>query len=241
MADLSREALVTTDLQFRVVSWPAAAEALLGWPRARAVGFGLGSVLSLSSSTMNGVREALDRSSQLKDALLPARRLGGVRCPLRANAQIVRNVGSEESLGIAFALSPMEEEGDISQEPPPAWLGRLMDCINLPVAVADVVGTLRYANFAARAQFGLEPGRPCCVGMCAEAGTGCRSARVLNSLSPSYWEAHSNGRRIDMTASPVTLTGSGPPDHVLYLGVPAQPHLSPELRKFFRAVDENLA
>lgn len=240
-AGLSREALITTDLQFRITSWPLAAESLLGWPQSRAIGFGLGSVLNLSSSTMSGLREFLERHGRLNDVLLPARRSGGMRCLLRANAEVVRNTAEGEPLGIAFALVADDDGNGILPESLPGWIGHVLDLLELPIVVADSVGTVRYANHAGKTLFGVAVGTGCCAGLCDEAVGGCRTTRVLGTATPSYWEIQRGPQRLDVTATPVALSKTAHPDHVMYIGVPAQPHLSPELRKFFRAVDENLA
>jgi PAS domain-containing protein len=59
-ADLARTVFVPTDTQLRILHWPPAAEALLGWSAERTVGFGLPSVLSLARSTQIDLRAALD-------------------------------------------------------------------------------------------------------------------------------------------------------------------------------------
>lgn len=236
-ARLSRDVLIPTDLAFRVLHWPPEAEALLGWPPARALGFGLGTVLSLPPSVMGPLRERLLSQSALKSLTVPARRIGGARCQILLSAEPALD---EQGLPLGYLFLMREQGAGAESDLDHRWLERLLEQIPLPVAVADAGGQMRFANPQARALFQLESGQPCCVGPCAQSAGGCRSEQALRGRVPSYWEINLNGQRVDMTAIPTALQGPTP-DHVLYLGVPSQPHLSPELRKFFRAVDENLS
>ncbi|MEY2632363.1 MAG: hypothetical protein RIR00_1017 [Pseudomonadota bacterium] len=238
-ASLGQEALIAVDNQFRILHWSANAEVLLGWAAGRALGFGLGSVLSLSSSVMNELRHTLALHKGVRDLLLLARRMGGGRCEFLLNASEVYDA-SRLPMGFVLTLRPLDQARKASQLLPQQFFERLLDDLPLPIVLADALGTIRFANAQARSLFGLEAEQPCCASLCLESLLGCRSRRVLSSLVPCYWEVSLHGQRVDMTAMPLALLADLA-DHVLYLGVPSQPHLSPELRKFFRAVDENLS
>jgi len=242
-ADLSGEALVTVDSQLRVLHWPMAAEVLLGWPATRAVGFGLGSVLSLPSATQAALREAMLARATLADVALPARRIGGVRCLLRASLRPVVDARGV-MLGAAVSLRPEDREMPSAQASVAQRFDttrKLLDLLPWPVALADALGTLVLANEAARKQLDLMEGVSCCTSLCTRGGDRCRSRRILATpAAPVFWEFESHGQRFDMSATPVSVA-DGKPDHVLYLAQPAQSLLSPELKKFFRAVNENMS
>jgi len=243
-ADLSGEALVMVDPQLRVLHWPMAAEMLLGWPVARAVGYGLGSVLSLPSATQAALREAMLSQATLADVVMPARRIGGLRCLLRASLRPVVDA-SGVMLGAAVSLRP--DNGEASSAAPagsrnlPDATRKLLDLLPSPVALVDALGTVVMANGAARARLELAEGAPCCNGLCASGDERCRSQRILAApAAAACWDYEWRGQRFDMAAFPVALSGARP-DHVLYLAQPAQSALSPELKKFFRAVNENMS
>lgn len=233
-------ALVATDMQLRVVDWPPAAEALLGWPASRTVGYGLGSVLSLSRETVAALRDAVDAGHSVGEVLLPARRQGGARCRLLARLRVVRDAGGFP-LGIAWALRAETSAcngramADLALDRWAVALGALP----FPFALVDAVGTVRLANDMARDLFAMEAGSSCCSHLCSAAGSTCRTHRATRSAMPSYWEVDVGGRRLEMSAIPVALLDDQP-DYVACFGLPSEPHLSGELRKFFRAVDENL-
>ncbi len=244
-AELAHTVFVPTDPQLRIVHWPASAEALTGWRAERAVGFGLGTVLSLARATLVDLRSAIDAGIDLNDVLLPARRQGGSRCQLRAGARIVRDEGGA-TIGVAWSLRLEIPPGTTV---PPAdssvldlalarWT-RAFDRLPFPVALVDTVGSVRLANTQASHLLGVEVGRPCCSTLCGAAGPQCRNSRALRSLTPAHWEFETQGKRLDMSALPIAIHGEAP-DFVLCFGTPSEPHLSAELRKFFRAVDENL-
>ena len=243
-ADLARTVFVPTDTQLRILHWPPAAEALLGWSAERTVGFGLPSVLSLARSTQIDLRAALDAGANLDDILLPARRQGGGLCPLRAAARVVRDENGSVQ-GIAWSLRP---EASRAREPDHdravldlalARWSEAFDKLPFPVALVDTVGSVRMANRQAHDLLGMKVGRPCCSTLCGPAGANCRNSRATRTLVPAYWELESQGRRLDMSALPVAVNDEKP-DFVVCFGTPADPNLSAELRKFYRAVDENL-
>lgn len=229
-ASLSGEVLIMLDPQLRVLHWPEAAELLLGWPPARALGFGLGSVLSLPAATQAALREAIASRATLAGVVLPARRIGGVGCRIRASLQPV--VAADGGLiGAAVVLRADDAPSDPSD--PPGGLAPLLAALPLPLAVVDAAGTVRHATPLASAVLGLAAGRPCCPALCSRHGSGCRTRRVLQGQGPLYWECEADGRHYDVTAS--ALAG----DAVLYCGLPVSDPLAPELRKFYRAVNEN--
>lgn len=243
---LSEGALVATDLQFRIMDWPPAAAALVGWPASRAIGFGLGSVLSLSRSTVVALRDAVETGGALDDVLLHARRLGGARCDLKARLRLVSDPTGIPA-GLLWSLHavpspPTDGEAgptsDAHRLAAGAW-HRILDALPFPIALVDTIGSVRVANDLARDLLGMEAGGPCCSDACSAAGSACKVNRAARSIAPSYWEVDASGRRLDMSALPVTLFSEAP-DFVLCFGQPGEPHLSSELRKFFRAVDENL-
>ena len=237
-AAITQDVMVGTDPQFRIVEWPCNAETLLGWPAERAIGFGLGSVLSLSSETMSRLRQSVGSGGLEVDLLLPARRLGGARCPLVTK---IRPVTDRGNCLVGYAMVLRLAEGPAPEAVIPSLrLDRLLDTFSFPVALADSLGTLRFANAAAREVFGAEPGLRCCQVFCNKGPSGCRSQRAISSLTESFWESGSAERRYEMTTAPVQV-GESASHHVLFFGIPAQSSFSPELRKFYRAVDENLS
>lgn len=247
-ADLSGEALVTVDPQMRVLHWPMAAEMLLGWPALRAVGYGLGSVLSLPSATQAALREAMLARATLADVAMPARRIGGVRCLLRASLRPVVDMNGVV-LGAAVSLRPDDNGQHASAEADArarfAGVRRILDLLPYPVALVDALGTVVLANVAARERLEIAEGVPCCNGLCASGDERCRSQRILAApAAPMFWDFEWRRQRFDMSAQALALAGTPPgagPDHVLYLAQPAQSALSPELKKFFRAVNENMS
>ncbi len=241
---LSSVALVSVDTQLRVLHWPMAAEMLLGWPAARAVGYGLGSVLSLPSTTQAALREAMLSSATLADVVLPARRIGGVRCLLRASFRPVLDAAGA-TLGAAVALRA--DEHSSADAGASASVGGLdairhvLDELPWAIVLVDAVGTAVVANAAARLQFSIDDGSACCPVFCGSGGEGCRSRNLIAAVQkPVFWEMAWKGRRYDMTSVPIAL-GSGAADHVLYLAQSPHDQLSPELKKFYRAVNENMS
>lgn len=236
-ASLSGEVLIVLDPSLRVLYWPQSAELLLGWPTGRTLGFGLGSVLSLPSATQAALRDAIEARSTLADVVLPARRIGGMRCRLRATLQPV--VGDGGVL-LGAAISLRNDEPDSPLPAPSVDLSPLLEPLPVPVALVDAAGTVRIANELARATLGMESGRPCCEAFCNRFSGGCRTRRILIGQGPSFWEAEDNGRHFDMTATPLSLH-KAEANAVLYFGVPSSSQLTPELRKFYRAVNENMS
>lgn len=240
--EISAAAPVATDLQFRVLDWPPSAEALIGWPAQRALGFGLGSVLSLSRETVAALHDTVEAGHALNNVQLPARRLGGTRCQLACSLRVVRD-DRGTPLGVAWSLRTMSD-GQTESGPTNPGLGeaiwkQALTTLPFPFALVDAIGTVRFANETARELLGMEVGKPCCCDLCTEAGSNCKTNRAARSATPSYWEVEIGNRRLDMSAIPVAEVGEQP-DFVACFGLPSEPHLSGELRKFFRAVDENL-
>lgn len=238
LSDLYPDALVAVDLNLRITHWSDKASKLLGWPDERALGYGLGSVLSLPTPALDALRTQLASTTNQHSMPLTARRMGGQKCELTLWSSPFCGDGKFP----AGYLLRLEEcpSPEAPGSPPQGLLLAALEGIPLPIAVADVAGVIQFANHQARELFGAEVGRNCHDIPCALDASGQKNLKALAGMLPSYWELTLFGQRVDMTATPIA-TREKEPDHVLYLGVPSQPHLSPELRKFFRAVDENLS
>lgn len=244
-ADLARTVFVPTDAQLRILHWPPSAETLLGWSVQRAVGFSLPAVLSLARASQLDLRAAIEAGKDLDDVLLPARRLGGGRCPLRGAARIVRAAAGQIE-GVAWSLRPEPDCGASAKaEAQPLdialsrWPGAL-DRLNFPVALVDTVCSVRMANRYARKILNLEVGRPWPPELRGPSGSNWWHGSADREPTTNRWELEIQGRRLDMSALPIAVNGETP-DFVLCVGIPSAPGLSAELRKFYRAVDENLA
>ena len=210
---------------------------MLGWPPHRAVGFGLGSVLSLPSATQSVLREALEGRVTLAGVVLPARRIGGARCLLQASLQPVL---ADDGTLLGAAASLRNESPRSSGAVQLRELASVLEPLPIPVALVDAAGTVRLSNPLAQAVLGLQTDRPCCVAFCYASGGGCRTRRVLQGQAAAYWEANYGDRRFEMTATPLSLT-LAEADNVLYFGLPSSDPLTPEFRKFYRAVNENMS
>lgn len=248
-AHLSQPAAIV-DARQRIQLWNPAAATLSGWTAERVRGLGLGSVLGITPRSFAPIARQMANGATLPELLLEGRRMGGAAMRIRfaAHPLEVRDGGT---LYLCM-FPPMPDAQDLHGNPQTPVAPGIPEVLRtfmgtLPVAVALVAhdGIVLFANDEAAEKLGARAGARCCDVFCGAHLGECPVRKSARSFSEERWEkvgqgAGANGRR-ELVARPFQAGAGQSPLVLVCASSNGGDTASAELRKFFRAVDQNTA